>query len=69
MPINLGDKNHLIEALFQQQQRILFFRKQIVLHEENEEKRAFSKGAVKRIQASIAWVESNRRNIERQLGG
>ena len=54
----LQDKGKLCDAFLKQQNRILQFRKDIVSNEADESKKAFSRGAVKRINASIQWVQT-----------
>ena len=59
----LDNKEELIPAFLRQQNRILKFRQQIVLHGTDSDMVEFSKGAVKRVEKSIAWIELNQGRI------
>jgi hypothetical protein len=63
----LAEINSFVPALFKQQNRILKFRKRIVLQSSNFEEKEFSKKAIVRIEKSIEWVKENQDAIENCL--
>ena len=64
---HLDDKEKLIPAFLNQQNRILKFRNQIVLKEQDSAKREFSRNAVINIRKSMDWVKVNKDKIEDAL--
>lgn len=54
----------LVEALLDQQSRILSFRENVVATSSDPAAREFSAGAVERIQKSMDWVRRNRKSLE-----
>lgn len=63
----LKTSDDLVEAILKQQHRILQFRKDIVMNEKDEEKVSFSQGAIKRIKASMDWINLHRTTIKKAL--
>lgn len=64
---HLEDKEDLVPAILKQQNRILDFRKQIVITESDLAKKEFSQKKVKEIQKSIQWIFTHKDKIEETL--
>ena len=64
---DLENKESLVPAILNQQKRILYFRKQIVIKEKDMVKKEFSQKKVKEIQKSIQWVLTNKNIMEETL--
>ncbi len=60
----LRNSEEIIPAFLQQQRRILDFRKQVVTTDKDPDKVDFSKGAVLRIQQSMAWINLHKNKIK-----
>lgn len=60
----LRDKEYLISAFLKQQNKILKFRKEVVMEEKDIAKKEFSKVAIIRIQKSMNWIRVNQSKIE-----
>ncbi|MEO1517454.1 MAG: aminoglycoside phosphotransferase family protein [Bacteroidota bacterium] len=63
----LEDRDEFIPALLRQQNRILQFRHQVVLHGRDPVQRDFSKGAILRIEKSISWVQDHEQAIQQAI--
>jgi len=63
----LEDKENLVPAILKQQNKVLKFRKQIVINEEDLTIKEFSQKKVKEIQESIQWIYFNKNKIEETL--
>jgi len=57
----------LVDAMIKEQNRILDFRRNVVLYDNDEKKRDFSLEAIDRIEVSKKWINRNRNKIERGL--
>lgn len=64
---DLNNRKDFIPAVFQQQNRILQFRKDVVATSPDQQMREFSKGAIQRINKAIHWVKRNEQAIRTRL--
>lgn len=60
-----GSGTLLVDALLEQQKKILFMRKMLAEHAQDQESREFSKTKAAQILLEIEWVQKNRAIIER----
>ncbi len=63
----IEDKSQLVSAFLRQHDRILNYRLEVIAHEKDASKVAFSKGTVLRIQKSRTWIELNKEKIEQAV--